>query len=236
VPPTRRKPAPPPREHNERRGRGRAHVSSGNGGPPRGLEDPIRARIAVATVELIGSRGYAATGIEAICERARTRRSHFDRCFAGKEDCFLSVHDEVAAEFCTRVQAAFAGPASWHDRVWAAGWTAMSYFGEDPVRARFLVVEVNGSGSGAQQRRDRILSHLADILDGGRAELEKPEAASRCTAEIIAGSIYGTILGRIEAGCVERGEDFLAELVYMAMMPYLGSRAAEEELLVQPLR
>ena len=29
---------------------------------------------------------------------------------------------------------------------------------------------------------------------------------------------------------------FLPELVYMAVMPYLGSRAAEDELLVQPLR
>ena len=121
-------------------------MSSGNGGSPRGPEDPARARIAAATVFLVGSRGYAQTSIEAICEQARTRRSHFDRCFAGKEDCFLSVHDEVCAEFCERVQAAHAGASSWHDRVWAAGWGAMRFFGEDPTRARFLVVEVNGDG------------------------------------------------------------------------------------------
>jgi AcrR family transcriptional regulator len=211
-------------------------VSIGNGDPPRVPADPARARIAAAMVDLVGDRGYAQTSVEMICERARARRSHFERCFAGKEDCFLCVHDEVSAEFCVRVQGAYAGPSAWHDRVWAAGWAAMRFLAEDPTRARFLVVEVNGAGSGAQSRRDQILQRLADILDGGRQELEKPESVSRCTAEIVAGAIYGTVLGKIEDGCIERGEDFLPELVYMAVMPYLGSRAAEDELLVQTLR
>jgi hypothetical protein len=112
----------------------------------------------------------------------------------------------------------------------------MRFLTEDPTRARFLVVEVNGTGSGAQARRDQALQRLADILDGGRQELEKPESVSRCTAEIVAGAIYGTVLGKVEDGSIERGEDFLPELVYMAVMPYLGSRAAEDELLVQSLR
>ncbi len=210
--------------------------ANGNGGASRGPEDPARARIAAAMIFLVGSRGYAATSIEMVCEQAGTRRSHFDRCFASKEDCFLCVHDEVAAEFCVRVVEAFEGPSTWHDRIWAAGWAAMRFFGEDPTRARFLVVEVNGSGNGAQARRDRVLQQIANFLDGGRQELEQPEKVSRCTAEIVAGAIYGTVLARIEAGCIERGEDFLPELVYMAVMPYLGSRAAEDELLVQTLR
>jgi AcrR family transcriptional regulator len=212
-------------------------VSTGNGGAAaRAVADPARRRIAAAMIFLVGTRGYAATSVDAVCEQARTRRSHFDRCFAGKEDCFLSIHDEVSAEFCDRVVAAYAGASSWHDRVWAAGWAAMRFFGEDPTRARFLVVEVNGAGSGAQSRRDGILQKIADIVDAGREELEEPGSVSRCTAEIVAGAIYGTVLAKIESGFVERGDDFLPELVYMAVMPYLGSRAAEDELLVQSLR
>ncbi len=211
-------------------------MSTANGGPAaRAVADPARRRIAAATVSLIGSYGYAATSVEMICERARTRRSHFDRCFAGKEDCFLSLHDEVSSELCERVNDAHQGTSSWHDRLWAAGWAAMRFLGEDPIRARFLVVEVNGAGSGAQERRDRILQGLAEIVDGGRGEAEEGRKVSRCTAEIVAGAIYGTVLGRIETGSIERGEDFLPELVYMAVMPYLGARAAEDELLVQSL-
>jgi AcrR family transcriptional regulator len=212
-------------------------VSTANGGPAaRAVADPVRRRIAAAIVSLVGSYGYAATSVEMVCERARTRRSHFERCFAGKEDCFLTIHDEVADELCERIAVALGGASSWHDRLWATGWAAMRFFGEDPIRARFLVVEVNGAGNGAQERRDRMLQGLAEIVDGGRGEAEAGRAVSRCTAEIVAGAIYGTVLGRLEVGSVERGEDFLPELVYMAVMPYLGARAAEDELLVQPLR
>jgi AcrR family transcriptional regulator len=213
-------------------------VSAGTGVPAGRptVGDPARERIATAMVDLVGRYGYAATSVEAVCERARARRSHFDRCFAGKEDCFLTLHDEIAADLCDRLAAAFGAPSSWHDRIWATGWAAMRFLREDPVRARFFIVEINGTGNGAQARRDRILQRLADFLDGGREELEKPGSVSRCTAEIVAGAIYGTVLGKVEAGCIDRGEDFLPELVYMAVMPYLGSRAAEDELLVQPLR
>ncbi|MGH2973453.1 MAG: TetR/AcrR family transcriptional regulator [Solirubrobacterales bacterium] len=212
-------------------------MSSGNGVPfGPSLADPARERIVSAMVSLAGAHGYAEISVEQVCERARTGPAHFYRCFAGKEDCFLCVHDEVAAELCERAGTALAAAASWHDRVWAAGWAAMRFLQEDPVRARFLIVEINGAGTGAQLRRDRILQRLADVLDDGREEMERPDAASRCTAEIIAGAIYGAVLEKIEAGYLDRGEDFLPELVYMAVLPYLGSRAAEDELLVQPLR
>lgn len=197
--------------------------------------DPARERIAAAIVELIGGQGFAAAGVETVCEQARVNRIHFDRCFADLEDCFLSIHDEVGAELCNRVTAAYEAATNWHDRIWAAGWAAMRFLQENPVRARFFLVAVNGAGSGAQDRRDRIMQRCADFLDGGRDEAEKRGPMSRCTAEIAAGAIYGTVLTKIEAGSIERGEEFLPELIYMAVMPYLGARAAEDELLVQPL-
>jgi AcrR family transcriptional regulator len=200
------------------------------------LADPARARIAAAMISLVSEHGYAATTIEMVCERARTGRAHFDRCFAGKEDCLLTVHDEVSAELCERVTDAAEGTQAWHDRIWAAGWAAMRFLEEDAPRARFLVVEINGAGSAAQARRDRMLSSLTDLVDGGREELEQPRLVSRCTAEIVAGAIYGTLAGKLEEGCLERRTEFLPELVYMAVMPYLGSRAAEDELSVQTLR
>lgn len=212
-------------------------MSSGNGAPfgPSPV-DPARERMVAAIVALVGAYGYEETSVEMVCERARTRRTHFERCFAGKQDCFLWTHDELCDELCDCVELALVGMTSWHDRLWAVGWAAMRFLRDDPVRARFLIVEVNAAGEGGQVRRDRILQRLADVLDGGREDLEERATISRCTAEILAGAIYGTVAAKIEAGCLERGEDFLSELVYMAVLPYLGSRAAEDELLVQALR
>jgi AcrR family transcriptional regulator len=187
-------------------------------------------------VEVVAEHGFAAADIAMICERAQVGRAHFDRCFADLEDCFLSLHDEVMEELCVRVDAACEGREAWHDRIWAAGMAAMRYLQEDAARARFLVVAVNGAGSGAQSRRDRIVQRIADFLDGGRGEVDGGRPVSRCTAEISAGAVYGTILTKVESGSIERGEEFLPELIYLATMPYLGARAAEDELLVQPLR
>jgi AcrR family transcriptional regulator len=173
--------------------------------------DPARERIAVAMIELVGDQGLERTTVAMVCTRARVDRGAFNRNFS------------------------YAGPRGWHDQIWAAAWAAMRFLQEDGLRARFFVVEVNGAGTRAQARRDRILQGLANMIDAGRAQLEDPGSVSRSTAEMVTGSIYGTILTKVRAGAIERGEEFLAELVYMAMMPYLGARAAEDELLVQPL-
>jgi len=224
-----------PPENRERGGQGRAHVSTEIGPGPCAADDPVRERIATAMIELAAEQGLEPTTIAMLCERAAVGRAAFDRNFASKEDCFLRVHGDVALEFCQRVNAAYAGPRAWHDRIWAGAWAAMRFLREDPVRARFFVIAVNGAGSRAQARRDRILQGLADMIDAGRGELEEPKAVSRSTAEMVSGAIYGTIMVKIRDGAIERGEEFLSELVYMAMMPYLGARAAEDELLVEPL-
>ena len=133
------------------------------------------------------------------------------------------------------MRAAFDGPPNWHDRIWAAGWAAMRWFREDPLRARLLVAEANGGDGDSVGRRNRILQGIADLLDGGRDEAEGRRPMSRCTAEIAAGAVYAIVLAKLEGGSIERGEEFLPELIYVAVMPYLGARAAEDELAVQPL-
>jgi AcrR family transcriptional regulator len=187
-------------------------------------------------VAIVADYGFAAIDVGTLCERAQVGRAHFNRCFADLEDCFLGLHDETLGDLCAQVDAACRGRRTWHDRVWAAGLAAMRYLQEDSVRARFLIVAVNGAGSAAQSQRDRIVQRIADVLDGGRGEVDGRRPVSRCTAEIAAGAVYGTILSKVEAGSIERGEEFLPELIYLATMPYLGARAAEDELLVQPLR
>lgn len=197
--------------------------------------DPARDRIALAMIDLVGERGLEAIRVELVCDRAGIGRGHFERCFADLEDCFLSVHDEVAEDFWDRLRPAHEVAIGWHDRIWAAGWAMMRFLREDPLRARFLLVAVNGVGGEAQLRRDRFVQRLADLLEEKRSHNGRPGRRSRCTAEIVAGAIYKMVLSKVEAGSIERNEEFLPELIYMAVMPYLGAEAAEDELSVQPL-
>lgn len=144
--------------------------------------------------------------------------------------------DDAIAELCELARLAFDGGRNWHDGVWAAGAAAMRWLRADPARARTLIEQADGGDAGAIDRRTRVLTGLAELLDGGRGGGERPGAISASTAEIAAAAVYSVLLAKIGAGALERGEEFLPELVYMAVMPYLGSDTAEGELSVQSLR
>jgi len=151
------------------------------------------------------------------------------------QDAGRELQHAAFEELCRRVKAAFHGAPSWHDRIWAAGLAAMRFLRENPERARALVDDSAGGDSDSADLRDQIVQRIADLLDGGRGEVEGRRPMSRCTAEIAAGAVYNTILAKVASGAIERGDEFLPELIYMATMPYLGARAAEDELAVQPL-
>ena len=187
-------------------------------------------------VEIVAEEGLEAAAIGKLCERADAGQAHFHRCFADLEECFLRLHQEALSDLCAQVDAACDGRESWHDRVWATGVAALRFLQGDPLLARFLLVAVNGAGPAAQERRDLVVRSIAQRLDPGRGEVEGERLLSRATAEIAAGAVYTALLAKLEGGAVDRGEEFLPELVYLATMPYLGARAAEDELLVQPLR
>jgi AcrR family transcriptional regulator len=211
---------------------------TGKGRRPRPADsgDPIRDRLVRAMIKMSGRHGYDATTVEAVCGLAEVPRSEFSRRYASKEDCFLDAFDEQSVEFGERILAAYNAHAAWHDKLWAAGWAAMSFLREDTVRARFFVQEVGVTGARGRARGDAIMHIFADLLDGGRVELGTPETVTRASAEMVAGAIYFTIRNKILAGAIDRGEDFLAELVYLAVLPYLGARVAESELDVHSLR
>lgn len=202
---------------------------------PKPSGDPVRDSLTRAIVSLTGTHGYAATTVEAVCGLAEIPYSEFARRFIDKEDCYLAAYNEIAAELGELVLPVYKAHQAWHEKVWAAGWAAVGFLQEDPVRARFFAVEVNGAGARAQAHRDRVMQVFVDLVDGGRAELDEPDSISRATAEIIVGSISSAVRSKILDGGIDRGEDFV-DLVYMAMLPYFGARAAEAELQVQPLR
>jgi len=210
--------------------------------PARGFGDDgsaaaTRERIATTMVRLVGTRGYDAVSIEAVCEQAGVEPTLFERHFVDKERCFLSLHTQIAAELCRLLRSAWQVPSSWHDRLWAAGWAAMRFLGEDPVRTRFFLVEINGIGEAARAHRDETLRGLVELIDEGRRNLsESSSRVSPCSAEVVAGAIYRMIVDRVEAGAIDREENFLPELVYVAVMPYMGAAIAEQELRVESLR
>ena len=69
------------------------------------------------------------------------------------------------------------------------------------------------------------------MIDAGRRELDDPESMGRSAAEGVFGSIYEALVKEQQAGKgTEAAYEFVPELMYIAVRPYLGHDAAREEL------
>jgi len=206
-------------------------ASPGNGRREPGAE---RQRIVAAMVELVAERGYAATTVKQLLERAGVTRADFRRHFAGKQACFLAVYDEMNERFAARVFAAFESESEWRDGLRAAAYAAARWVGEHPREARYATVETMAAGEFAVARREAALRRFVDLIDAGREQGDETGAVSRAMAEGIVGGILGMLTKNLRRQTQVRPEEFVPGLMFLAVRPYLGQEAAREELSIPP--
>lgn len=196
---------------------------------------PICERVRRAVVDLVVERGYAATTVEAIIERAGVERAAFERRFAGKDDCCLRIYEAQLAEIDRRVVGAYLSRDAWRDRLRAAAYAAAGYVRDHPREVLFGEIQMREGAELAQARRDAYLQRLVDLVDAGRAELDDPGALSRGVAERALGAVYTLMLKRLQEGQgTSAARSTVPELMYVAVRPYVGHEAALEELRIPP--
>lgn len=66
-----------------------------------------RERALEAMVRIAAARGYQATSVADVLERAELSRSEFDAMFGDRETCFLEAYDAVVDVVVARVSEAF---------------------------------------------------------------------------------------------------------------------------------
>lgn len=91
-----RAPARPPRPRPARR----------PGRPRRAQAEATRERILAAAIELIAERGFAATSIDQLCQRAGVVRTAIYWHFGAKEGLVVPVIERVAASWIEEIQGA----------------------------------------------------------------------------------------------------------------------------------
>jgi AcrR family transcriptional regulator len=195
-----------------------------------GALDPERERIYEALAELVVERGLPEVQLEDVLESARIGRELFERHFDDLQDCFDRLWEEMTAEYTSAWNASFAGEASWRDRLRSAAYLTLRYFTEDPTRAAFFMVGAQSGGEVAQARRDRMIARGIEMIDEARTELPDPDSVPRSEAEAVVGAIYQAILGAAGEGSPDRMVEAVPQLMYLAVLPYQGAEAAQEEL------
>jgi AcrR family transcriptional regulator len=190
-----------------------------------------REQIADAVVDLMVECGYEAMSVEMVAERASLGPADFERHFEDLEGCVLEVYWHYTDAFTEMLFAAYEAESSWREGFRAAAYAAARWIRDHPRIVDFGTVQMFSAGLMAQAQRASHLQRMVDLIDAGRQELDDPDSVGRGVAEGVFGSIYEFTVKEVQSGHGTRNaEEFVPDLMFIAVRPYLGHRAAREEL------
>lgn len=183
-------------------------------------------------MRIAAAEGYEAAAIDEVIARAGVGEETFYSMFAGKEDCFLQAYDAAIDVLGAHVAGAFEGAAGapWTERVVVALRAMVELLAAEADVARMVIVEVAAVGEDARIRYRMALDSFVPFLEEGRATLPGGDELPADTAQFAIGGGASLIYDEIRAGRGSELERILPDLVFAVTMPYLGAKAAEEEM------
>ena len=123
-----------------------------------------RRRIADAALELFATRGYNATSVEDVVERARMSKSAFYEFFTSKEDCFRELLSHEGGSLIDNVLAEAALGRNHHERLRFGITTFVRSCFERSSVARLLIVESVGLSEGVDKVRQELQAQFAGAV------------------------------------------------------------------------
>ena len=91
------------------------------------------------------------------------------------------------------------------------------------------IVEALAAGPEAVKRRNDAMAAFATLIDENARELGTALEPPALTGETIVGGIYEVVYARIVAGEIRSLPTLLPDLLYTALLPYVGLDAAAAE-------
>ncbi len=184
-----------------------------------------RDRMVRAMADAVAEKGYHATAVADVLERAGVSRKTFYDQFRDKEDCYLHTYDTMLAQVMAVVVEAYGGPGSWPQRLRAGLRSLLEFLSNDPAMARAGLVEALAAGPKALDRYEQALRAFTPFLEAGRQE-SKDDLPDNIS-EAVVGGIAQVLYLRILNGEASRLLDSLDDLVFFALIPFVGhARAA----------
>lgn len=199
-----------------------------HGLPRRFVVHNQRERMLLAVAEAVAEQGYATTTVADIIARARLSRRTFYEHFTDKEECFLAAYDTVVEQMLAGVGHAYEHAGDdWTHRVHDGLEAFVNYLVAEPAFARMCIVEVVAAGAEARGRRDAAMRVFVDFLQPGREQAPRGVVVPELAADIVVGGIYEIIYTRLLRDSAQELVEMLPQLVYCALVPFVGHRAAE---------
>lgn len=172
-------------------------------------------------------KGYRAVTVEDIIAHAGVSRRTFYDLFSDKEQCFLVAYELAMDRVLSTIDAAYgAKERPWPERMASGLRALLSLLAAEPSFARLVMVEVLSAGRRALELRDAALRRFEVFFEPARAALPVPPAEQQLLASAVVGGLSETLYTRIAAGEATDLPDLGPDLLYCAVVPYIGHVAA----------
>jgi AcrR family transcriptional regulator len=188
-----------------------------------------RERILSAVADVVSVAGYVSMSVEDVIVTAGVSRRTFYEHFKNKHDAFLAAYDDVVARLLGGVRESYERETTFTERLRAGLGAFLDFIAREPAFARMCIVEALAAGPEAVRRRNEAMSAFAAIIDDNARRLGTPMQPGELTGETIVGGIYEVVYTRIVRGETQEVRSLLPDLLYSALLPYVGAEAAAEE-------
>ncbi len=201
--------------------------------PPAAVAEIHRQRILFAAAEILQARGHAAVSVAEITSRAGVDGRVFYSIFADKRDVLSAVHELTFQHTMAITASAFFTTASWPERVWEAGRVLTQYLEQNPVITRAALLDSYAGTRTQVQRVEDLTAAFTIFLQEGYQDAAGVPAP--CAAELEAVARVAFEIGyrharEAQIARLDGLTGLLGHLTHMCLAPFLGARAANEQI------
>lgn len=188
--------------------------------------DP-REAILDALVWTVARRGYEHATVEEVLALAAVPAPVFAEHFEGKRDCLLAALERSLARIGDAIARRTDPSARWSERVGAGLRALLGVMADHPEETSVVFVECLSAGEPAITRLRRAMANVVPALEEGRRERESDQLGLPIqTSEAIVGGIASILHRRVLEGEIAGLGALAPDLLYFALLPYLGHERA----------
>ncbi len=136
-----------------------------------------RARLMRACTELLAERGYAGITVGDLARRAGVSRASFYEHFKDKQECVLTAYDRFAVVLMDAMTADLDEQTTWTEFIDTAVSGYLATLQDDRVVSRAFVVELDGAGPVARERRRTAAHGFAALMASKHAAIRLKDPA-----------------------------------------------------------
>jgi AcrR family transcriptional regulator len=211
--------------------RARSRLPRGRHGLPAGVvARSQRTRLIYATAEVTMQKGYPNATVADIVAKAGVARDVFYEHFTDKQHAFLEAQQHPTQHIIDSCAAAYFSAKSWPERIWRGLGALLELIATNPEISYLRLIECYAAGPAAIRRAEEITRSFAIFLEEGYACGPQAAALPRLASEAITGALFEIIQRHVAKNDFAGLMPHLPQITYVAIAPFLGPRAAVEQI------